>query len=411
MNDNIRKHRYNFIIKSIALFLSLIIVSFTLISLVSAQENFRVRRKTVTDEVTYLYGAVKSIFGKVFIVDNWDGENPEFYRVNNKLADEIKGYSGKFALIKGKDIKETKYSMEISVMEILYVSNKPNPDWGRANVMKFNNFLVQTGPDDRLALVQNPKSKESVMYAVYGKKVLLKKLNDSKGKYIDMKCLVLTDDVNNDFFQKKVIIDEIYKIKDKPDENLSGIDTIKDSNEIEKKLAGTKWEDADTKYIYGKVTKGKDSMSLIENWKSKSQVSYAVEDDYGKDLKNLDAQILMVEGKVIGKSGYSKDILVTKILLKTTKPQYDWNNIKEETFIGKVELGKDNKVVVIKDWTSRSRVSYYVYGEKEDYLQSNAKNYAKIKCLVVQDETHSSEWTKHCIVADILKIDTKPFKD
>jgi hypothetical protein len=410
MNDDIRKHRYSFFIKSIALFLCLIIISFALISLVSAQEKFRVREKTDTDEVVYLYGAVKNIFGKVFIVEHWDGENPEFYRINNKLAEEIKDYSGKFALIKGKDIKESKYSKEISAIEILYISNKPNPDWGRANVMKFNNFLVETGPENRLALIQNPKSKESVMYAVYGKKILLKKLNDSKGKYVDIKCLVVTDDINNDFFQKKVIIDEIYKIKDKPDEKLSGIDTIEDSEDIEKNLVGTKWEDADIKYIYGKVTKGKDSMSLIENWKSKSQVSYSVEVNYGKSLKNLDGKILMVEGKIIGKSGYSKEILVTDILLNTTKAEFDWDNVEEETFIGKVELGKDNKVVVVKDWTSRSRVSYYVYGEKESYLQSNVKNYAKIKCLVVQDETHSSVWTKHCIVADILKIDTKPFK-
>lgn len=411
---NIKNNRS--FVKGTILFLCLVILSLTLLNIATAQNKISTKDKTLSqiEKELYIFGLIKTIFGKTFIVEDWDGEDPIFYKINNKLAKEIRKHNKKFVFLKAEGLKETKYSKEISAIEILHISSKPEPNWKKAEVIKLNNLLIENGPNDRLILIQNPDTKRSVIYAVYGKKKLLGKLQSNKEKYLDAKCLVIHKPSDNSASYNKVaIVDEVYKIKDKADNELSGITDSegKDGN-IDAELVGTKWEKANTEYIFGKTEAGKNNiLSITENWKSKSQVSYIVDDSYKNVLEGVSESFVVVEGRVITKNEYSKEILVTELLLKTNNPEFDWEKTEEEVFTAKVESGQDNNLALIRDWTSRSRVTYYIHGEKYGDFTNKIGNYVKVKCLVFINEPNKLTWTKHCIVADIIKIDTKPFKD
>lgn len=90
---------------------------------------------------------------------------------------------------------------------------------------------------------------------------------------------------------------------------------------------------------------------------------------------------------------------------ETTMEEPDWSLAEEQTLVGKIETGKYDMVTIVTDWESKSRVSYYVFGDalaKE--LMNNVGKFAEVKGLIPTKENQMSEWSKRILVTEILQI-------
>jgi hypothetical protein len=86
----------------------------------------------------------------------------------------------------------------------------------------------------------------------------------------------------------------------------------------------------------------------------------------------------------------------------------NWSSSKLQIIIGKVMLGKDNQVCVVSKWNSRSRVSYYVYGDFKTILKDKMNKFVKIKGWIYHGKNQTNRWSRKMLAVSILKISDTP---
>ncbi len=96
---------------------------------------------------------------------------------------------------------------------------------------------------------------------------------------------------------------------------------------------------------------------------------------------------------------------------ETSMEEPDWSLAEEQTLVGKIEMGKYDMVTIVTEWESKSRVSYYVFGDalaKE--LMNNVGKFAEVKGLIPTKENQMSDWSKRILVTEILQISENPIE-
>jgi hypothetical protein len=77
------------------------------------------------------------------------------------------------------------------------------------------------------------------------------------------------------------------------------------------------------------------------------------------------------------------------------------NSDQEIKIEGKIEKGIDNLICIVKNWESKSRVSYYIYGKYKEELSKKIGKIVKVSGIVINDK---SPWTKDFMVYSIIEI-------
>ncbi len=89
-------------------------------------------------------------------------------------------------------------------------------------------------------------------------------------------------------------------------------------------------------------------------------------------------------------------------------PEPDWSKAEETEIYGKIEKGMYDMLVISEKWDTRSKVSYYVFGEKVSQLQDKMGQFAKVKGLTPKRKDRLGEWRRRIYVKEILEITKKP---
>lgn len=256
--------------------------------------------------------------------------------------------------------------------------------------------LIEIGKDKKVCIITNWESKSRISYYVYGE--FEKELEQNVGKYAKVTGLVKNGVNDPNPWSNKLLVEEIIEISDKP------IIANETQNLFE-------WDKAKPEKIFGLVEISDKHINIIEDWESRSRKSYTVYGDFKDEINKYDGKYIFVKGKVLRHEDnpFSNEILVTEMFVISDKPLPDWSETKEDTINGKIELCQDNMPCVIKDWESKSRVSYYVYGKHRKTIENNIDKYAKVKGLVAKEESESNiTWTRHIVVEEIIEISDKP---
>ena len=74
------------------------------------------------------------------------------------------------------------------------------------------------------------------------------------------------------------------------------------------------WTGAEAAKVTGMIETGSGEVYIVENWTSRSRVSYLVYGDFTEELEKREGEIVTVSGMVLHKGMWSKEILIKKII-------------------------------------------------------------------------------------------------
>ncbi|MFP4364953.1 MAG: hypothetical protein ACLFR1_13910 [Spirochaetia bacterium] len=78
----------------------------------------------------------------------------------------------------------------------------------------------------------------------------------------------------------------------------------------------------------------------------------------------------------------------------------------QAVILGKIALGRNNRVCIITNWLSRSRVSHYVIGEYAQLLESNIDSYARVRGIISNSE--NNPFLKTIEITEVIEITEDP---
>jgi len=82
----------------------------------------------------------------------------------------------------------------------------------------------------------------------------------------------------------------------------------------------------------------------------------------------------------------------------------DWSSSERKTITGKIMRGNENRICIVQNWTSRSRVSYYIYGVNLEIFSAKINKFAQITGWVLKNPKITNRWSRKILVTSILKI-------
>jgi len=86
----------------------------------------------------------------------------------------------------------------------------------------------------------------------------------------------------------------------------------------------------------------------------------------------------------------------------------DWQSSSLETIEGKIMLGQDNQPCIVAKWTSRSRVSYYLYGDLKTQFSTAVDKFARIRGWILKNPANNNPWTKKILIESVIIISSNP---
>jgi len=147
-----------------------------------------------------------------------------------------------------------------------------------------------------------------------------------------------------------------------------------------------------TTQIFGKIEAEANNLYLIENWLSRSRVTYLIKGGLAKKIKKYNNSLAIISGTVSDKSTWSKELYAAKIIRL-------WEINKQTSISGIVEI-KDNKVF-IKEMLFpflRKGLHYQVKGKLIDAVSRNNGKAIKAKGIITQQDN----WSR--IVIEVKEI-------
>lgn len=135
-----------------------------------------------------------------------------------------------------------------------------------------------------------------------------------------------------------------------------------------------------TTQVFGLIEAEANNLYLIENWQSRSRVTYLIKGSLAKKIKKYNNSLAIISGTVSDKSTWSKELYAAKIIRL-------WEINKQTTISGFVEI-KDNKVF-IKELLFpflRKGLYYQVSGELIDAISRNNGKTIEVKGIITQQD-------------------------
>jgi len=138
-----------------------------------------------------------------------------------------------------------------------------------------------------------------------------------------------------------------------------------------------------TTQVFGLIEAEANNTCLIENWLSRSRVTYLIKGGITKKIKKNSNSLAIISGTVSGKSPWSKELYAAKIIRL-------WEISKQTTISGFVEI-RDNKVF-IKELLFpflRKGLYYQVNGELINAVSRNNGKAIEVKGIITQIDNWS----------------------
>lgn len=82
----------------------------------------------------------------------------------------------------------------------------------------------------------------------------------------------------------------------------------------------------------------------------------------------------------------------------------NWDKGSEVSLTGLVEYGMEGHITIVANWKSKSRVSYYIYGDLQKELEQNEGMIATVSGTVMNKDEQPSPWTSYMLVDEITEI-------
>jgi hypothetical protein len=194
-----------------------------------------------------------------------------------------------------------------------------------------------------------------------------------------------------------------------------------------KKTDPGEWEDIVETTLFGLLEAGKgDTLFLQADHRIPGKAiiggagkkTYQITGETASKLMKKAGNYVFLRGKIKEEAGedsspgMGKDpgitwFLVTKILIVQKSATPNWKNTEQREIEGIVELGKDNQVCIVTNWESRSRVSYYVYGDQKNAIEKSPGSIVKAIGLVVVLENEETSFTKNIYIEKIISVKEK----
>lgn len=147
-----------------------------------------------------------------------------------------------------------------------------------------------------------------------------------------------------------------------------------------------------TTQVFGKIEVEADNLYLIENWLSRSRVTYLIKGGLIKKIKIYNDSLAIISGTVSDKSSWSKELYAARIIRL-------WEINKQTNISGIVEI-KDSKVF-IKELLFpflRKGLYYQVSGELIDVVSRNNGKSIEVEGIITQQDN----WSR--MVIEVKKI-------
>ncbi len=138
-----------------------------------------------------------------------------------------------------------------------------------------------------------------------------------------------------------------------------------------------------TTQVFGLIEAEANNLYLIENWQSRSKVTYLIKGCPARRIKRYNNSLAIISGTVSGKSPWSKELYAAKIIRL-------WEINKQTSISGIVEI-KDDKVF-IKEMLFpflRKGLYYQVKGKLIDAVSRNNGKAIEVKGIITQQDNWS----------------------
>ena len=147
-----------------------------------------------------------------------------------------------------------------------------------------------------------------------------------------------------------------------------------------------------TTQVFGKIEAEANNLYLIENWLSRSRVTYLIKGGLAIKIKKYNNSLAIISGTVSDKSAWSKELYTAKIIRL-------WEINKQTNISGIVEI-KDNEVFIKEIFFPflRKGLYYQVSGELIDAVSRNNGKSIEVKGIITQQDN----WSR--IVVEVKEI-------
>jgi len=138
-----------------------------------------------------------------------------------------------------------------------------------------------------------------------------------------------------------------------------------------------------TTQVFGKIEVEANNLYLIENWLSRSRVTYLIKGGLARKIKKYNNSLAIISGTVSDKSTWSKEFYAAKIIRL-------WEINKQSNISGIVEI-KDDKVFIKEMLLPflRKGLYYQVSGELIDAVSRNNGKAIEVKGIITQQDNWS----------------------
>jgi len=138
-----------------------------------------------------------------------------------------------------------------------------------------------------------------------------------------------------------------------------------------------------TTQVFGKIEVEANNLYLIENWLSRSRVTYLIKGCPARRIKKYNNSLAIISGTVADKSTWSKELYTAKIIRL-------WEINKQTSISGIVEI-KDDKVFIKEMLLPFLRKGFYyqVKGKLIDVVSRNNGKAIEVKGIITQQDNWS----------------------
>jgi len=138
-----------------------------------------------------------------------------------------------------------------------------------------------------------------------------------------------------------------------------------------------------TTQVFGKIEVEANNLYLIENWLSRSRVTYLIKGGLARKIKKYNNSLAIISGTVSDKSTWSKEFYAAKIIRL-------WEINKQSNISGIIEI-KDDKVFIKEMLLPflRKGLYYQVSGELIDAVSRNNGKAIEVKGIITQQDNWS----------------------
>ncbi|MBN2444396.1 MAG: hypothetical protein JXJ04_23740 [Spirochaetales bacterium] len=164
------------------------------------------------------------------------------------------------------------------------------------------------------------------------------------------------------------------------------------------------WKGIPSSTLFGYVEITASDKVIIRS-RTDNESVYNIVGDKTRAFRKAAGNYVFLRGKIKKDESRGKPkVLAMELLVIQSSPDPDWSQAGTIEIEGIIEKGMNNRLCIITNWESRSRVSHYVYGELNKAMADAIGFIAIVKGLEVLTLADSSPFVKEIVVEEIISL-------